>query len=478
MSNQPILEGIPLSTETVETAVISNDSPAVESQAIEHTHEGHDHAGHNHDHGPAMNPECTRDVEVTIDADTVSKAFRKITKRYQSQARIPGFRAGKVPESLIRSRFGEQLRQDVLEQVMPVPFREAIESQALKPVSQPQVVDMRMEDGQPLYFKAVFEVLPEISVDGYQDVKVEKPDTNLSEEEFQAELERARDSRSTMETVDEERPLVDGDWAQISFKGAMQLAEGETEAPKLDEPLEAEDVDLEVGGKNTLEAFNNVLRGANVGQELKFEVTYPAEFGEPRLAGKTVAYDVKVKAIKKKTQPELNDDLAKELGDYESYEDFTTKLREHLSGQKKQQGESATSEKLMEALTAKYNFPVPETLVQQQIDVRLDRGLRALAAQGMNPDDMRKLDFQRLRAAQHASASAEVKGMLLLDKIAEVENVDATDEEVNRELEILALQMREPVDELRARLTKDGSIARIREQLRRDKTGALLYERL
>jgi trigger factor len=403
MSNQPILEGIPLSTETVETALTAHESPAAEAQAIEHTHDGHnhdghDHSGHNHDHGPAMNPECTRDVEVTIDADTVAKAFKKITRRYQSQARIPGFRAGKVPESLIRSRFGEQLRQDVLEQVMPVPFREAIEAKALKPVSQPQVVDMRMEDGQPLYFKAVFEVLPDISVDGYQDVKVEKPDTSLTEDEFQAELERARDSRSTMETVEEDRPLADGDWAQISFKGAMQPSEGETEAPKLDEPLEAEDVDLEVGGKNTLEAFNNVLRGAKVGQELKFEVTYPAEFGEPRLAGKTVAYDVQVKAIKKKTQPELNDDLAKELGDYESYEDFTTKLREHLSGQKKQQGESATREKLMEALTAKYNFPVPETLVQQQIDVRLDRGLRALASQGMNPDDMRKLDFQRLRA--------------------------------------------------------------------------------
>ena len=483
-SEQTILEGIPLSTETsIESSTEATEIavPATGAQAPEHSHDHHDHAGHDHadhNHGPAMNPECTRDVEVTIDADTVSKAFKKITKRYQSQARIPGFRAGKVPESLIRSRFGEQLRQDVLEQVMPVPFREAIDAQALKPVSQPQVVDMRMEEGQPLYFKAVFEVLPEISVDGYQDVKVEKPDTNLNEDEFQAELERARDSRSTMETVEEQRPLVDGDWAEISFKGQMQPAEGETEAPKLDEPLEAENVDLEVGGKNTLEAFNNVLRGANVGQELKFEVTYPAEFGEPRLAGKTVAYDVQVKSIKKKIQPELNDDLAKELGDYESYEDFTTKLREHLSGQKKQQGESVTREKLMEALTARYNFPVPETLVQQQIDVRLDRGLRALAAQGMNPDDMRKLDFGRLRAAQHDAAAGEVKGMLLLDKIAEIENVEATDEEVNREMEILALQMREPVDELRARLTKDGSIARIREQLRRDKTGALLYERL
>ncbi len=376
---------------------------------------GHDHAGHTQ--GPSLNPECTSDVEVTIDADIVSKAFKKITKRYQQQARIPGFRAGKVPESLIRSRFAESLRQDVLEQVMPVPFREAIDAKGLKPVSQPQVIDMRMEDGQPLYFKAVFETLPEISIDGYQDVKVEKLDTNLSEEEFQAEMERARDSRSTMEPVNEERPLADGDWAQISFKGQMQPAPGETEAPVLDEPLEAEDVALEVGGKNTLEAFNSVLRGATVGQPLKFEVSYPADFGEARLAGKTVAYDVDIKGIKKKIQPEFNDDLAKQLGDYDSFDDFSNKMREHLANQKQQQGVTATREKLMEALTDKYQFPVPETLVQQQIDVRLDRGLRALAAQGMNPDDMRKLDFQRSarRAARccpgrsegHASAGQD-----------------------------------------------------------------------
>jgi trigger factor len=474
------LEGNPLSTETIETPVTPADetSPAA---ALDHDHTGHDHADHDHaghQHGPAMNPECTREVEVTIDADVVSKAFRKVIKRYQQQARIPGFRLGKVPDSLIRKRFADSLRQDVLESVMPVPFREAIEAQALKPISQPQVVDMRMEDGQPLYFKAVFEVIPEFSIDGYQDVKVEKPATALNEEEFQAELERARDSRSTMEPVDEDRPLVDGDWAQISFKGQVQPDEGETAAPSLDEPLEAEDVNLEVGGKNTLDAFNNVLRGATVGQPLKFEVSYPADFGEQRLAGKTIAYDVDIKGIKKKIQPELNDDFAKELGDYESFEDFSNKLRGHLAGQKQQQGEAATREKLMEALTAKFNFPVPESLVQQQIDVRLDRGLRALAAQGMNPDDMRKLDFQRLRAAQHTSALAEVKGMLLLDKIADAEHIDVTDEDVNRETEILALQMREPVEELRARLTKDGSLARIREQLRRDKTGTLLYERL
>ncbi len=428
-----------------------------------------------HQHGPAFNPELTREVEVTIPADEVSKALRGAVKRYQKQARIPGFRAGKVPETLIRSRFSEGIRQEVLEAVMPAHFQRAIGESKYRLVSQPQVVDMKMEDGQPLWFKATFEVAPEVSVDGYHDVKVEKPDAAFSDDDFNTELERVRDSRSTMEPVSEERPLAEGDWAQISFTGAFKKPD---EAEGNSGPLEGQDVLLEVGGKNTIEAFSAALRGASVGQQLKFEVVYPADFGEARLAGKTVEYDVEVKGIKKRIQPELNDEFAKELGDYASYSDFTTQFRENLQREKDRRTETETREKLMEALIARYDFPVPESMVQQQIDARLDRGLRALAAQGMKEEDMKRLDFPRLRAAQRDSALNEVKGLLVLDKIAEAEGIAVSDEEVQQELELLALQLREPVDALRARLTGDGSIVRIREQLRRDKTGSLLYSRL
>jgi trigger factor len=235
---------------------------------------------------------------------------------------------------------------------------------------------------------------------------------------------------------------------------------------------------IEVGGQNTLPAFNEALRGSNPGQQLKFEVTYPEDFGERRLAGKTVSYDVEVKAIKKKIQPELTDDFAKELGEYEGIEDFKQKLKEHLANDKKRRLEGETRDKIVEALLAKYQFPVPESMVQQQVDARLDRGLRALAQQGMRTEDMRKLDFARLREAQRDSAVNEVKGSLLLDRIAEEEKIEVAEAEVDRELELLSLQMREPLDTLRQRLTEDGSIARIREQLRREKTGSLLYEKL
>lgn len=456
------------SADTLETVPNPEANAAPAPPEHEQTHERQQPA-------PSLNPECTREVEIEIPADEVSRAFRSVTKRYQKQARIPGFRAGKVPESLIRTRFADGLRQDVVESVLPTHFREAIDKAGLKPISQPQVTDLHLEDGQPLKFKAVFEVLPAISIDGYQDVRVPKPDTDLTDAEVDAELERIRDSRSTMEPVDEDRILADGDWAQINFRGEFK---GEGEAPEAEQPVTGDDVMIEVGGQNTLPSFNEALRGSKPGQELKFEVSYPEDFGERRLAGKTISYDVEVKAIKKKIQPELNDDFAKELGEYEGIEDFKQKLKDHLASDKKRKLEGETRDKIVEALIAKYHFPVPESLVQQQVDARLDRGLRALAQQGMRTEDMRKLDFARLRDAQHESALNEVKGSLLLDRIAEEEKIEIADADVERELEIISLQTREPLDTLRHRLTEDGSLARIREQLRREKTGGLLYEKL
>ncbi|AXC13247.1 Cell division trigger factor [Acidisarcina polymorpha] len=476
------------STETLETTPNSEITPAIDGAGspdpqAAHDHEGHDHAEHDHHHPtPSLNPECTREVSVDISAEEVSKHFRKITKRYQKMARIPGFRAGKVPDSLIRTRFAEQIRQDVVEEILPGYFRSTIDEQHLKPVSQPQVTDIHLAEGEPLKFKAIFEVLPEFSIDGYKDVTVAKPEVELSEAEYDAELKRVLDSRSTMEPVTEERALADGDWAEIDFHGESAAQEDGSEAGAdaipLTDPVEGKGVLVEVAGPNTLPAFNEALRGAKTGQELKFEVAYPEDFGERRLAGKTISYQIEVKGIKKKILPELNDDFAKELGEFDTIDAFTATLREQASAEKKRQLENAAKDALVQALVERFQFAVPESLVQQQVDARLDRGLRALASQGMKPEDMRKLDFERLRVAQRESALAEVKGSILLDKIAEAEHTEVTDEEVEEQLQLISIQSREPLEALRTRLTEDGSLARIREQLRREKTRASLYERI
>lgn len=461
------------STETTETpATAATESP-------EAGHEGHTHEGHEHHHHaqaqPTLNPECTREVEVEAPADEVSKAFRTVMKRYQKLARIPGFRPGKAPESVLRNRFGSSIREEVVEAVLPQHFREAIAKQGLRPISQPQVSNLQLEEGKPLHFKAVFEVLPEVDVQGYQDVKVETADTALTDAEFDAELERIRDTRSTMEPVTEDRGLADGDFAQISFKGQLEGEEAEgAEAA----PIEGSDVSVEIGGSDTVAAFSDALRGSKPGQELKFEVTYPGDFAQKRLAGKTVGYDVEVRGIRRKVQPALDDAFAKELGDYASLDDFKQKLREHLASDKKQRMTTETRNRLIDALVGRFQFPVPESLVQSQIDARLERGLRALAAQGMRTEDMRKMDFGRLREGQRESAVNEVKGTILLDRIADAENIQVGDEEVERELQVLSLQTREPLETLRDRLTREGNLSRIREQLRRERTGNLLLERM
>ncbi len=459
-----------------------NPSATAEPETTEHSPETHAEEPHQHAHAqPTLNPECTREVEIEVSADEVTKGFRTVLKKYQKLARIPGFRPGKVPESVLRSRFSAGIREEVVEAVVPQHFREAIAQKGLRPVSQPQVTDLRLEEGQPLHFKAAFEVVPEFSVDGYQDVKVQKPDTELTGAEFDAELDSIRDARSTMETITEDRGLADGDWARISFTGELEASEnpaGTEASSPAPQPIEASDVSVEIGGSDTVAAFSDALRGSKPGQELKFEVTYPGDFGQKRLAGKTVAYKVEVKGIQKKVRPELNDQFAKELGPYENLEDLKTKLREHLASDKKNRLLSETRNRLVDALVAKFQFPVPESIIQSQIDTRLERGLRALAAQGMRTEDMRKLDFDRLREAQRESATSEVKGTLVLDRIADVENIQVSDEEIDRELQVISLQTREPLETLRDRLTREGSLARIREQLRREKTGNLLLERL
>ena len=471
------------SADTVEKTTIDAESTLQPIEELdtepssEHAHDGHthdhehDHEGHSH--GPVLNPECVREVKIEAPAEEVDKAFARVFKEYKRYARIPGFRAGKVPDGVVRRRFAEQIRKDVVESLLPERFQAAIAEAGVTPVSQPQLTGLILEEGKPLEGAAVFEVVPAFSLEGYKDVTVPKQTVEATEEEFQRELKQLRESRATMEPVEEDRALKDGDWAQISYTGQVQSDAAE-DAP----PLAGQDSLVEVGGAETLPAFNEALRGAKVGQELKVEVVYPADYTENNLAGKTVAYDIEVKAIKKRILPELNDEFAAELGDYENLAALETRIREHLLAAKQRRSEQEVREALFAALNNRFAFPVPETLVQQQVDARLERGLRALAQQGMNPDMMRKLDFARLRAAQRDSAMNEVKTSLLLDRIADEEGLTVSDEEVDHEIYMAALQQREPVETLRARLTEDGGLARIREQLRREKTASLLYQRL
>ena len=436
----------------------------------------HDHAGHNHVHAPALNPELTKEVSVEVPATEVDKAFGKVVKRYARQARIPGFRPGKVPEATIRNRFGREVRQEVMDILVQERFRTEMESKGLNPISQPQIVELNLNEGEPLRFRAQFEIMPGFAITGYETVTAEKPNADLTEQEFEIELDRVLDSHATIEPVEEDRELANGDWAEINFKGIRRKTDDDTTVQEADE-IDGEDVLVEVGGKNTLPAFSDALRGKKNGAEFDLEVNYPSDFGDVRLAGLTIDYSVTLKAIKRKNYPEKNDEFAKQLGDFETWDAFLSTLRENATAGKKQNADNEGKATLVDALVEKFQFPVPESFIQQQIDVRLDRGLRALAQQGMTREQMQQLDFNSLRTAQRDEAVKEVKASLILDKIADAMNIQAKEEDVDRELMIMSFQTREPQDVLRQRLTQDGTLQRIREQMRREATATALYEK-
>ena len=411
-----------------------------------------------------------REIAVEVPADIVSRETEVVIQKFQRMAKLPGFRKGKVPPSVVRQRFAEDIKTEVVEQLVPKYFRQETERQGLHPVSQPRVTDLHIHDGEPLKFRASFEVLPDFEVQGYNEIKVERPDVAVTDEEVEKTLSQLREQNATYNAV-EGRPLQDGDFAQVAFKGMPQ---GEPDA----QPVTMDDVMVELGGSNTIPEFTENLRGANAGDEKTFVVKYADDFTDDRLKGKSFDYTVKVNSIKTKQMPELNDDFAKELGpQFTSFDQLKTAIRENLEAEKKHRAEHESKDKLVDELVKANPIEVPEALIEHQVDLRLERGLRALAQQGMKTEDMRRMDFTRLRAGQRDAAKKEVQVALLLEKIADKEQVGVTDEDVDKEIHILAAQSQQPVDAVRARLIKEGAIDRIRNRIRTDKTLEMLYSR-
>lgn len=412
-----------------------------------------------------------REITVEIPAEEVSRETNTLIQKYQKLARIPGFRIGHAPASIIRQRYAEGIKSDVVDALVPKYFRREAEKQGLRPVSQPQVTDLHIHDGEPLKFTASFEVMPEITVTGYKELRAEKPEVSVTDEEVEKTVESLREQHAAFNSV-EGRPLADGDFAQASLDGKPKTAEGVTTETK---PVHMDEVLVEIGGKNTMPEFTENLRGASAGEERTFDVVYPEDFSDKRLANQTFTYTVKISGIKQKSLPELNDQFATELGEFKTLEEVRTRIREGMEAERKHDAEREAKDKLLAELIKRNEFEVPEALVENQIEIRLERGVRALAAQGMRTEDIRKMDFGRLRAGQREQAVQDVKASLLLDKVAEAENIQVGDEELDREIEALALQSKQSVEAVRDRLTRDGALDRIRNRIRDEKTLDFLY---
>jgi trigger factor len=243
----------------------------------------------------------------------------------------------------------------------------------------------------------------------------------------------------------------------------------------IEPPLKQDELNIEVGGKETLEGFTENLRGMEPEEEKVFEVTYPEEFGQANLAGKTVKFYCTVKGLRRKELPEANDEFAQDLGDYRNMGEFREAVKKSIASQRQHAAQQEAKNKLVDVLVDKHEFPVPEVFVERQINNRLEQMARSLIDQGIDVSKL-KLDWEKLKEAQRDKAVREVKASLLLSKVSEKENIHATTAEVDREVERLARQQRQPVVALRPKLEKDGTLGRIASHIQTEKTLAFLFE--
>ena len=402
---------------------------------------------------------CRRELDLEIPADEVSKAIERVTKEFAKVARIPGFRPGKAPMTLIRRRFADDIKGEVLQSLVPERVEKAVSEQKLTPVSQPQVEKLDFNDGQPLKFRAVFEVLPEFELGNYKDLQLEMPAMEVNDEDVTKTLEEMRERAAAFAPA-EGRPVEDGDFVQLKLTGAPEGG---------GEPLQADSVLCHIGADETMAPFNENLRGVNIGDHKDFDVPYPADYPDAKLAGNTYHYSVDVLGIKTKKLPDLNDDFAKDVSDATTLDELNKKIRESLEHQRDHKHKDLLREKVLAEIVKLHDFPVPQALVEHQMDVRLERVVRSLAQQGVDPRAV-NIDWVSLRKRNEDRAKDDVKAELIVDRIATVENIDVTEEEVEHELEHLGSHSNESAEAIRARLTKQGTLDRIKAKLRSDKT--------
>jgi trigger factor len=402
---------------------------------------------------------CRRELDLEIPAEEVSKAMERVAKEFARIANVPGFRRGKAPISLIRRRFADDIKGEVLQSLVPERVEKAVAEQKLTPVSQPQVDKLDYAEGQPLKFRAVFEVLPDFELGNYKGLEIEVPAMDVTDEDVAKALEEMRERAAAFAPV-EGRAVENGDFVQLKLLGTP--AGG-------GDPLQADSVLCHIGAEETMAAFNENLRGAKAGEHKNFDVVYPADYPDAKLAGKTYRYAAEVLGIKTKKLPELNDEFAKDVSDAATLDELKKKARDSLEHQRDHKHKELLHEKILAAIVKLHDFPVPEALVEHQMDVRLERVVRSLAAQGVDPRAV-NVDWVTLRRRQQERAADDVKAELIVDRIASKENIDVNDQEVDQELQHLAGHSGESAEAIRARLTKQGTLDRMKAKLRSDKT--------
>jgi trigger factor len=408
---------------------------------------------------------CKHSLEISIPVPDVESELGRVTDTVQKRAKLAGFRPGKAPTSIIRKQFAGDIRQQVLENLIPKFLQKQFEAENLNVVGTPDIKDVHFHDGEPLRFKAEFEVVPEIELGDYRGVEVPYGEPVVTDEDIEKRIAELRDQKAQYVNVDP-RPVEDGDHAVVALE-SLGGVEGD--------PVKTDEMVLEIGGPDTFAAFTENLRGVTPGEEREFEVVYPEDYGAKRLAGRTVKFHATLKGIRRKELPEMNDEFAQDLGDYRDIGELREAVRKSIFAQREYEAQQEAKTKIVDKLVDAHDFPIPEVFVERQVKNRIEQTLRAMAGEGVDPRSI-KLDWKKVMETQREKALREVKASMLLSKISEREAIGATRDEVDREVERLARQQKEPVAALHMKFEKDGTLGRIASHIQTEKTLNFLFE--
>jgi trigger factor len=414
-----------------------------------------------------LSDDCKRTLEITVPLEDVQQAEQGVLAELAAKAALPGFRPGKVPLGVIRSRFSGQVREETLNQVIGKAFDERARELELDVVSTPSVKDLKYEDNEPLTFTAEFEVRPAFELESYEGIEAPYAEASVTDEEVTARIDAMREQRAELVNVDP-HPVQDGDVAVIALESLTPVG--------TDEPIRQDEMNLEIGGQYTLPEFTENVKGMEVGETREFDVTYPEDYSGQNLAGQTIRFKVTLNGLRKRELPELNDEFAQDLGDYKTVDDLLQAVRSSLLAERDYVSRERAKEAIVAKLGENYSFPVPQIFVQQHIESQLRRQLSYLAGQGADISNL-NLDWQKLMEEQREPATKAVRAGLVLDRIADAESVAVTREEVDRELARAAQRERISVTALRERLEESGGLNRIAQQIRTEKTLEILFEK-
>jgi len=407
--------------------------------------------------------ETRRDLTIEVPSDVVDEAIGHAAAKLGKQARIPGFRPGKVPVTVIRQRFKPQIMQDVAEHLVSKAVGDALVEKGVEPIATPDIKDLVLEEGKPLTFKASFDVVPSFDPGDLSTIEASEPSRAIEDEVVNQSLERIRERNARYEAV-ESGAVEAGHTVVVGLE-----RRGTDKAGKQGEVDKHEQVNIELGAPSNPPGFDDHMIGMTAGASKSFTITYPEDYAIPELAGGTVDYTVNLKEIKKRVVPALDDELAKDLGDFSSLEELRRRVREDLEHEAMHAAERQVRQDVMRQLAARVPFAVPPSLVDREIDRRLEDFARRLMEQRVDPREA-NIDWTAFREGQRAGAIEAVGSAIVLDEIAKRDQITVTDDDLDAELQRYAEQTGHSVASIRARLQKDGELGRLAAGLRREKT--------